>query len=105
MDGTALYIATSTGHVVAMEMLLQHGVNTELGGREGTPLMMACEAGRLDAVKLLISKGASTDVFENGAPACILDMARYHPEVVRWLLVGRFRDHPKMIGACRSLVL
>lgn len=79
-------------------MLFDAGADVELeGGDHGTPLMGACAAGRLEVVKALVRKGASTSYRKDGKLFSALSTARLHPNVIRWLLVGRFMEGPLSI--------
>lgn len=81
-----------------MNVLLEAGAQLELEGSEhGTPLMAACAAGRLAAVKVLVARGARTSYVKDGQRYSAPLAAKYHPEVRRWLLVGRFLEGPKLL--------
>ena len=100
--GTPLYaactIATPSLQMDAIDILLDAGaeINHD-GGKFGTPLMGACAAGRLAAVKLLVSRGAKISYEKEGQVVSALHMARRFPEVIRWLLVGRYMEGPKLL--------
>ncbi len=102
LHGTPLYAAATFG-VKAIDMLLEAGAALELeGGHHGTPLMGACAFGRLEAVKTLVRKGALIAYEKNGQVISALRKARHFPEVIRWLLVGRFQEGPKLLTAEES---
>ena len=96
-DGTPLYAAsvTTCEHKISgfINLLLDAGASIEKdGGPYGTPLMAACTMGRLLAVKILISRGAQTTFVRGGQTMNVLDAARNFPDIIRWLLVGRFAE-------------
>ena len=100
--GTPLYaactIAASTSQNAIIDLLLAAGAALELrGGDEGTPLMGACAAGRLKVVKHLVRKGAKICYMEDGQVFSALRAAKYFPEIIRWLLVGRYLEGPKLL--------
>ncbi len=98
MGGTPLYAAATSSSEVVIDMLFDAGADVELeGGDHGTPLMGACAAGRLEVVKALVRKGASTSYRKDGKLFSALSTARLHPNVIRWLLVGRFMEGPLSI--------
>ena len=96
--GTPLYSAATRPSEDVIDMLLDAGADLELiGGDSGTPLMGACAAGRLEMVKALVGKGARTSYTESGKVFSALSMAKLHPKVTRWLLVGRFAEGPLLL--------
>ena len=97
--GTPLYSASTLYHdIKSIKLLLDVGADLELeGGRDGTPLMGACANGRLEAVKILVDNGAKTSYSKDGETISVLQAANNHPDVVRWLLVGRFVESPRLI--------
>ena len=99
MSGTPLYAAATFPSEKVIDMLLDAGADLDLvGGDDGTPLMGACAAGRLEVVKILVRKGARTSyTAEEGKVVNVLDAARLHPKITRWLLVGRFAEGPLSI--------
>ena len=73
------------------------------GGEHGAPLMAACAAGRLLTVKTLVAKCARTSYNNvDGITRGVLRAAKSHPEVREWLLVGRFRDGPRLLEGGES---
>ena len=95
-----LYMATLAGNFDVMPALLDAGAEIDLeGGEEGTPLMAACTAGRLSAVKLLLQRGASMCYTKEGRRVSALHAARYDARMTKYLLVGRFTDHAKLLTA------
>lgn len=82
-----------------ISLLLDAGAELETeGGIYGTPLMGACAAGRLQAVKLLVRKGAKMLYCnEHGQSFSALRAAKHFPEIVRWLLVGRYTEGPGLL--------
>ena len=98
VHGTPLHLAAILSKVDTMNLLLDKGSQTELEGSEhGTPLMAACATGRLVAVKILVARGARTSYVKDGQVYSALTAAKYHPQVRRWLLVGRFLEGPKLL--------
>ena len=100
--GTPLYaactVASSRWEHSAITTLLAAGADLELeGGHAGTPLMGACVSGRLFAVKLLVSKGAKICYTKDDRTVSALHAARNFPKILRWLLVGRFTEHPRLL--------
>ncbi|KAL8797279.1 MAG: hypothetical protein Q9195_000432 [Heterodermia aff. obscurata] len=100
--GTPLYasstIAVLPSQNAIIDLLLAAGADLELkGGDAGTPLIGACAAGRLGAVKHLVRKGARISYVEDGKVISALRAAKHFPDIVRWLLVGRFLDGPKLL--------
>ena len=101
--GTPLYTActlTKTSLQSTMiSLLLEIGAELETeGGDYGTPLMGACATGRLQAVKLLVRKGAKMLYCnEHGRSFSALRAAKYFPEIIRWLLVGRYTEGPRLL--------
>ena len=96
--GTPLHTAATMAKIDTMTLLLDAGAQLELEGSEhGTALMGACATGRLAAVKLLVARGARTSYMKDGQFYSALLAAKYHPEVRRWLLVGRFLEGPKLV--------
>ena len=96
--GTPLYSAATCPSENVIDMLLDAGADLELvGGDHGTPLMGACAMGRLGIVKALVGKGARTSYTEDGKIFSALSVAKLHPKVTRWLLVGRFAEGPLLL--------
>lgn len=96
--GTPLHVATVLAKLDTLNLLLDAGAQLELDGSDhGTPLMGACATGRLAAVKLLVARGARTSYLKDGQLYGALLAAKHHPEVRRWLLVGRFLEGPKLL--------
>ena len=99
--GTPLYAASvdnSPHQVDKICILLDAGAALELeGGDHGTPLMCACATGRLSAIKVLVSKGAKLYYTKDGSKIRALDKAKHFPEIIRWLLVGRYIEGPRLL--------
>ena len=96
--GTPLHFAALLSKLDTMKLLLDAGAQLELEGSEhGTPLMAACATGRLAAIKLLVARGARTSYVKDGEVYSAFTAAKYHPQVRRWLLVGRFLEGPKLL--------
>lgn len=97
-EGTPLHLAAVLSKLDTLSLLLDAGAQLELEGSEhGTPLMAACAVGRLAAVRLLVARGARTSYVKDGQTYSAFLAAKYHPEVRRWLLVGRFLEGPKLL--------
>lgn len=75
-------------------------MDTELdseGCRYGSPLMAACAWGNLDAARVLVRAGALLCyVNEEGTLRNAISAATRHQNVIKWLLVGRYTDQPKI---------
>ena len=101
-SSTPLYDVASRGSLTILQMLHEIGalVNLE-GGSEGTPLIAASSCGRLEAVKYLVRRGALLLYEKKGRTISALKAARYHPEIIQWLLVGRYLDQ-KTLPQCTS---
>lgn len=96
--GTPLYAAATHPAKEVIDILLDAGAELEHeGGEHGTPLMGACAAGRLSLVKMLLLKGAKTSYVKDGRAFSVITAARLHPMVIRWLLVGRFVEIPRLL--------
>ncbi|KAF6222560.1 hypothetical protein HO133_000605 [Letharia lupina] len=95
---TPLYTAAVLAKIDTINLLLDVGAQLETEGSEyGTTLMGACATGRLAAVRLLVARGAKTSYEKDGQCYSALLAAKHHPEVRRWLLVGRFLEGPKLL--------
>ncbi len=98
LHGTPLYTAAVFSKADTVKLLLDTGAELELDGSEhGTPLMAACATGRLAAVRVLVARGARTSYVKDGQVFSAYAAARHHPQVKRWLLVGRFLEGPKLL--------
>ena len=96
--GTPLYSAATHPSENVIDMLLDAGADLELmGGDNGTPLMGACANGRLGIVKALVGRGARTSYTKDGKVFSALSAAKLHPQITRWLLVGRFAEGPLLL--------
>lgn len=101
--GLPLHQAITRGRYENLKILLDAGADINASGRGlGRPLMLACSLGRLPAVKVLLRRGAQTSYTEDGVHFNVIDAAKHHFDILQWLMVGRFTDHPKMIegGKC-----
>lgn len=97
-EGTPLNVAAVLSKLDSLKLLLDSGAQLEVDGSEhGTALMGACATGRLAAVKVLVARGARTSYVRDGQCYSALLAAKYHPEVRRWLLVGRFLEGPRLL--------
>lgn len=96
--GTPLHTAAVLPSLDTINLLLDTGAHLEVEESEyGTALMGACATGRLAAVKLLVARGAKASYEKDGQCYSALLAAKHHPEVRRWLLVGRFLEGPKLL--------
>ena len=97
--GTPLHLAAVMPEVDMINVLLDAGAQLELEGSDhGTPLMAACATGRLATVKLLVARGARTSYVKDGQAYSAFTAAKHHPQIRRWLLVGRFMEGPKLLA-------
>jgi hypothetical protein len=96
---TSLYQASLDGYVDVMGVLQHAGalINME-GGPLGTPVMAAARAGRHHAVHYLVRTGAMLQYMKGSQNISAIAEAKKHghERLLRWLLVGRFADQPKI---------
>ena len=96
--GTPLHRAAMDENLDIMALLLDTGAQLEIEACDhGTALMGACATGRLISVKFLVANGARTSYMQDRKPYSALLAAKYHPEVRRWLIVGRFVEGPRLL--------
>ena len=96
--GTPLHTAVIHDKLDIITLLLNTGAQLEIEACDhGTALMGACAIGRLAAVKLLVARGARTSYMQDGQIYSAFLAAKHHPDVRRWLLVGRFVEGPKLL--------
>ena len=96
--GTPLHRAAIDEELDIITLLLDTGAQLELEACDhGTALMGACVIGRLASVKFLVAKGAKTSYMQDGQLYSAFVAAKNHPEVRRWLLVGRFSEGPTLL--------
>lgn len=100
--GTPLYTACvaiiTNRETGIINLLLNAGASIDKdGGPYGSPLMAACTMGRLFAVKLLISRGAQTTFVRGHQTTNVLHAARNFPDIIHWLLVGRFTEGSRLL--------
>lgn len=92
-----LWLAASLGSLDEIRLLLSMGSNIEHeAGEDGTPLVAACAYRRLDAVKLLVRHGANLQYESRGNRRSAVAAAQRFPEILSWLLVGRFTDQGRL---------
>lgn len=92
-----LWLAASLGTLDEIRLLLSMGSNIENeAGEEGTPLVAACTYRRLEAVKLLVRHGARLLYESSGKRRSAVAAAQHYPEILSWLLVGRFTDQRRL---------
>ncbi|KAG7046645.1 ankyrin-2 ankyrin [Colletotrichum scovillei] len=85
------------GLVEEAKLLLDLGCNIEFeGASTGTALMAAAHGGRLDVVKMLVYAGARIWYEKDGLGRSAVIAAQDFPEIVSWLLVGRFTEQAKI---------
>lgn len=82
----------------ALPWLLDEVVDMERDiSEEGTALMYACSLGRFEQIKILVRRGAILSYVDNaGRYHSAVLSARQYPNIIRWLLVTRFQDQPKL---------
>ena len=98
LGGTPLHRAAIEEKLDIIALLLDAGAQLELEACDhGTALMGACAIGRLASVKFLVAKGAKTSYVQDGQSYSAFAAAKNHPEIRRWLLVGRFLEGPKLL--------
>ncbi|POS69954.1 hypothetical protein DHEL01_v211651 [Diaporthe helianthi] len=91
-------LAASVSAADRMEALIT--MRTELdseGCRYGSPLMAACAWGNLDAARCLVRAGALLCyVNDEGVQRSAISAASRHQKVIKWLLVDRHGEQPKL---------
>ena len=98
LKNTPLHTAAMDEKLDIITLLLDTGAQLEIEACDhGTALMGACATGRLESVKFLVAKGARTSYMQDGKLYSTLLAAKYHPEVRRWLVVGRFVEGPRLL--------
>ena len=76
---TALHIAASCNHPVALSVLMHYGANVNAHHLDGnTPLMMACSGGYVDCVQQLLSGGADVNIINR-----VSSMSCWYPSCYR----------------------
>jgi len=88
-DGnTPLTLASNSGHIEIVEILLNHGAKIEGKNNDGcTPLYYACQNGRFFVVNLLINKKADIEAMNINGWRPLHAAARYgHFDIVRALI-------------------
>ncbi|KLU92528.1 hypothetical protein MAPG_11473 [Magnaporthiopsis poae ATCC 64411] len=95
------------GEVVSPKSKLALGHLLDLGARidhdgcpYGSALMLACSANKVCFAKLLVRRGAALMVRRrDGTSVSALEASRPYPELVDYLLFGRFMDQAKISAA------
>lgn len=94
---SALHYAAVADRTEMLEVLLEFGADVETEDPvEGTPLMIACATGRFAAVEFLVRRGARAAYESGGVSWSGVRAAEKYPEVVEWLLVGRYTGQKKL---------
>lgn len=93
----SVHQAASQGSTEAVELLVDAGamINME-SGTLGSPLMYASTNGRMAIVKLLVRHGALISYRKRSTIFSAVKAARHFPEIVRWLIHGRYMDQRKL---------
>ncbi|KAK0378195.1 ankyrin-2 ankyrin [Colletotrichum limetticola] len=92
-----LCLFADLGLVEEAKLLLDLGCNIEFeGASTGTALMAAAHGGRLDVVKMLVYAGARIWYEKDGLGRSAIVAAQDFPEIVSWLLVGKFTEQAKI---------
>ncbi|KAF6794289.1 ankyrin-2 ankyrin, partial [Colletotrichum musicola] len=85
------------GHVDEVGEMLRIGLDPEFEGCvAGTALMAAAHEGRFEVVKMLVFHGAKTCYRKGDRWVSAVEAAGEFPDIVRWLLVGRFVEQGKL---------
>lgn len=87
MGRTALHLASQTGNLEIVKILLTRGSGLHTQDHQGqTPLHLACQTGQYETAKFLIEQGAKIDVQDKtGTTALMLAAAADHLSIVRML--------------------
>ncbi|GME39292.1 uncharacterized protein K452DRAFT_357690 [Neofusicoccum parvum] len=94
---SALHCAAVANKTKMLDVLLEFGADVETEDPvEGTPLMIACATGRFAAVEFLVRRGARAAYESEGVSWSSVKAAEKYPEVVEWLLVGRYTSQKKL---------
>lgn len=90
--------AASENSAGMIEGFISLGTDLEGEGcRDGSPLMAACAWGNLDVARRLVRAGALLCyVNEQGKLRSAISAASRYPKVVKWLLVDRHMEQPKI---------
>ncbi|KAK7967900.1 uncharacterized protein PG986_002177 [Apiospora aurea] len=95
-----LSLAAASGSVAIMDSLLSLGAPLDSNGCPlGSALMAAGEAGQEDSVIFLVRRGAALTYSGSSGPRSVFVAAQKFPDVLNWLLVGRFMDQAKLAAA------
>ncbi|GME48106.1 uncharacterized protein K452DRAFT_357690 [Neofusicoccum parvum] len=94
---SALHCAAVANKTKMLDVLLEFGADVETEDPvEGTPLMIACATGQFAAVEFLVRRGARAAYESGGVSWSGVRAAEKYPEVVEWLLVGRYTSQKKL---------
>ena len=85
---TPLHIASLTGHLDVVRLLVQDGADKDKESNDGeTPLFIATAEGHLEIVRLLLQEGADKDKGDNsGETPLFMASIQGHLEIVRLLI-------------------
>ncbi|KAH8588946.1 ankyrin repeat-containing domain protein [Bisporella sp. PMI_857] len=92
--------AVRGGCLKILDLLIRYGADlNHEGGQNGPALHAACRWGRFPVVKYLVRAGAKQSIHKDGKLFAVIDEAKEYPEIVRWLLVERHTEQPKICWA------
>ncbi|KAH8899008.1 ankyrin [Thozetella sp. PMI_491] len=96
--------AIADDNVELCKDLYRKGIPLDLGAKidydgcpSGSALMAACFCGRIKAVQFLVRRGASLEYNGGSGYASAVALAVEHTDIIRWLLVTRFMEQPKIM--------
>ena len=101
VDGqTALELATVSGHIGIVKVLLEHGADVETADSQGKrPLFTAIQNRNLELAKLLLQHNASPDSSTDGESSLHQSVRKSQAELVKFLLEhGATIDLPTLAG-------
>ncbi|KAK8064209.1 hypothetical protein PG996_008861 [Apiospora saccharicola] len=98
-----LCLAATCDSLAVMDNLLGIGAQLDSDGSpSGSALMVACEYGRKKSVTFLIRRGAALAYSSPSGFRSAHIAAQKFPDILRWLLVGRFIDQAKLQAAATT---
>lgn len=93
----ALIHSAAAGQLKAVQESIKYGSEIEYCARGyGSALIAACQFNRLNVVKYLVQKGAKFESSINGQPITAIHAAYKFPNIVHWLLVGRYYEQSRL---------